>query len=343
MKIRLCIIGCGVIASGWHGPSFRRLIASGEDLELVACCDKDPAKAERFREAFGFVRSYDDFTHMLDFEQPDAVSVFVSEHQMAVVAAHVLKLGIPCFMEKPPGINCSEVDQLIELAQVNRIPHQVGFNRRFMPIMEETKRLLPDLKSPPERQFVSLEVIRWNRRDTDFAATAIHGIDTVRFLLDDEFAELHFRYLEMPSLGNGVADFYAQGITRDGIGVQLHFCPVAGKGHERLAFHGIDRSLILKMPENTFKAGDPGSLREFVDGRETRFLDGANLVEATTTEVINGAYAENLDFFTSIRNRNCPKSSLESARESVVIMECMRDRREGYQFGITNSVVKAQA
>lgn len=332
--INLCVIGCGVVASGWHGPSYIRYKENGGAIRLLACCDANETKAESFRNRFHFERSYTDYEEMLEKERPHAVCILISESGMASVATEVLRRSIPCLIEKPPGLDCAEVDQLIQLAAENDVPHQVALNRRFMPLLIEAKDRLPKDGAPPGLQFASLEVVRYDRRDPDFSTTAIHGIDTLRFVLDDEFSTLDFQYVEMPALGRGVANFQAQGVTRRGIGVQVHFCPVAGARFERLTLHSLDRTLIVELPENSFSRGSAGLMREIADGNETFRVNGEDLVGTAETFVTGGAYAENVDFFEALQRKVKPRVDLLSARESVAIMQSMRERRGRYCYDV---------
>ena len=73
MPFRICVIGCGSLSTSAHGPSCRRYADRQPDVELAACCDLDAARAERYRESFGFGKAYSDFRAMLTTERPDAV------------------------------------------------------------------------------------------------------------------------------------------------------------------------------------------------------------------------------------------------------------------------------
>ena len=77
MSFKICTIGCGWLASKYHGPSYAGYAAKNPDTELTACCDLDESKAVEFRDRFGFQRHYVDMEEMLSTEKPSAVCVVV--------------------------------------------------------------------------------------------------------------------------------------------------------------------------------------------------------------------------------------------------------------------------
>ncbi len=103
MTFKICVIGCGQIAVGYHGPSYQRYVAQHDDAVLAGCCDIDLHKAIEFRERFGFKRSYQDYIGMLDEEKPDAVCLLVPPDQTSAMSCAILEMGYPLLTEKPSG------------------------------------------------------------------------------------------------------------------------------------------------------------------------------------------------------------------------------------------------
>ncbi|MCL2058312.1 MAG: Gfo/Idh/MocA family oxidoreductase [Oscillospiraceae bacterium] len=142
MAFRICIIGCGGISGGYHGPSYVKYRLENPDTELAACCDIDSEKALGYSKRFGFARCYTDYVQMLRDEKPDAVCVTVDEDHTAGVGIAVLNMGFPMFIEKPPGKNSSETRMLIDAARKSGVINQVGYNRRYMPMLQKLKTML---------------------------------------------------------------------------------------------------------------------------------------------------------------------------------------------------------
>lgn len=80
-KVKIGIIGCGWIAES-HMAAYLKM----EDVEIVACADLIPGKAEAFCKKFGFsARCYESGHAMLEAEELDGVSVCTYNTQHAPV------------------------------------------------------------------------------------------------------------------------------------------------------------------------------------------------------------------------------------------------------------------
>src|SRR4051812_16750414 len=142
------MIGCGEHAGIAHGPAQKRYAAQHADVVLAACCDVDASRAERHRARFGFARAYTDIVTMLETERPDAAVLAVPVEWTLKLAALVFEAGVPLLLEKPPGRTVAEVDALIAAAGGDGrrpVPHQVAFNRRFTPVVQQARRRLDAL------------------------------------------------------------------------------------------------------------------------------------------------------------------------------------------------------
>jgi predicted dehydrogenase len=208
MSFRICIVGCGSMSQSGHGPSLAKYAASHPDTELAACCDLDEAKAAGYRKRFGFARHYTDMTAMLKTEKPDAVCLIAPVNLTCGLSCHIMEMGFPLLMEKPPGMNVAETDRMIAVAERRGVPNQVAFNRRYTPLVRELKRRLTAQFRPDEIQHLRYDFTRIGRKDADFSTTAIHGIDTVRFLAGSDYRHVRCRYQALPQFGATVANIF---------------------------------------------------------------------------------------------------------------------------------------
>jgi myo-inositol 2-dehydrogenase/D-chiro-inositol 1-dehydrogenase len=328
--MKLCAIGCGEHAASSHGPALARYTAGHPEIELAACCDVDPERAERHRVRFGFARAYTDPLAMIAAERPDAAVLVVPEAETCAVGVQVLERGVPLLIEKPPGRTLDEVDRLAAAADrrgADPVPHQVAFNRRFVPLIQAARRMLDALGSSAPIQHLHYEMTRVDRRDPDFSATAIHGFDAVRFLAGSDFTHARFRYREMPEQGTGVANILVDAVLASGATAQLAFCPVAGVVVERATVHAGRHTLHLRVP--MWGAVDsPGRLEHFEGGTRKEDLSGAPPGEAPPAWELGGFYGEYEAFLGDLQAGRVPAPSLRDARQSVAIAACV-SRREG--------------
>lgn len=126
-QAKLAFIGCGGFATNSIFPQVP-LVA---EIDLVAVCDIDRAKAERNARNFGARRIYTDLHEMLDKEELDGVFAIGPAPQQYELAPHVLKRGIPVYVEKPSANTSAEARELAEIAEANGTWGQVGFMKRF--------------------------------------------------------------------------------------------------------------------------------------------------------------------------------------------------------------------
>ena len=333
--MKLCAIGCGEHARSSHGPAQARLAATNPAVELAACCDLDADRAAGHRQRFGFARSYTDPLAMIEEERPDAAVLVVPDDVTCELGGQVLRRGVPLLIEKPPGRTVEETDRLIAAAEAGGraggppVPHQVAFNRRFVPVVREARRRLDALGEAADMQHVHYELTRVGRRDADFSTTAIHGLDAVRFLAQSDYAHARFRYQERPALGPGVANVFVDAVLASGATAHLAFCPAAGVVVERATVHAGAHTLFLRIP--MWEGFDsPGRLEHLEDGRLIADVAGEATGEGSAAFERGGFYAEYEAFLGAIAAGRPPAPSLRESRQSVEVAACIRGRKSEF-------------
>lgn len=320
MALRVAVIGCGSMSSTGHGPSHARLAGELDGVELVACCDLDPAKAERYAERFGFARTYTDVATMIDVEEPGAISVIMPVEHTCRVFCDVVAHGRPTFTEKPPGLTVAELDQMI--AAAGETVTQVAFNRRFQPLVRKLKEQLPE---PGSLQHIRYDFCRVNRKDADFSTTAVHGIDTVRHLAGADFDKLTFHYQPLPDEGPTVANVFIDGTLTSGATCHLAFLPCCGSVVERATVMARDHTWYLELP--MWGGHDsPGRLQHVEKMSVVEEWPGDELTDGAQANEVNGFYAENRAWLTDLLAGRRPTCDLRDARQSVAVMEAYRNK-----------------
>ncbi len=189
MTIRVGVIGAGNIGH----DHIRRLSRVVVGSRVVALADVDSARAAEVAERFNVARVHPDGRQLIADPEVDAVVIATwgSSHEEFVLAA--IALGKPVFCEKPLAPTSEACLRILEAEQKGgtRLV-QVGFMRRFDGGYQAMKSALAGGKlgapllvhcahrgptAPPS--FTSDMVI------TD---SAIHEIDLMRWLLDEELA-----------------------------------------------------------------------------------------------------------------------------------------------------------
>jgi predicted dehydrogenase len=328
---KICTIGCGNMAKEGHGPSYKKYAMLNPDVNLVACCDLDEKKASFFQKNFGFKKYYTDIEAMLETEKPDAVCLIAPEHLTAGLSSMILEQGYPLMMEKPPGLNREETLSMIAAAKRGGVANQVAFNRRYMPLVRELKHQMEEVCPPNDIQHIRYDFYRVNRKDSDFAATAIHGIDTVKFLAGADYSKIKFQYQQFPELGPNVANIFMECTFTSGATAYISFCPVAGVIIERATVNSYNHTFFLNLP--VWEAMDsPGRLTHVVQGKIQLDVTGDDISDGSEMFETNGFYGENAAFFDAVREGRRPSGDIASGLQSVEIADCIRKRISVYSL-----------
>jgi predicted dehydrogenase len=177
--LRIAHIGAGEWSRHVHGPTLQRL-AERSLVSLAAICDLQFNRAEEFRNQFGYGLASDNIDDVLERGRPDAIVCTVQPSATAELVKSLLPLGIPLFIEKPPGISLIEARSLAAVSQAAKVLTFVAFNRRSIPSIMRLKRWSGENRVRVARA----EMLRTNRMEPEFAiATGIHVLDAMRFLL----------------------------------------------------------------------------------------------------------------------------------------------------------------
>jgi len=114
-KLRLAFIGCGGHSSRTLQPNVHLV----EEIELVAMCDLDEAKARQAAQRWGVGAWYTDYEKMIVQEAPDAVVIVGPPPMMQPIAKEVLGRGMHVFMEKPIAVTAALAKELVDASEAS--------------------------------------------------------------------------------------------------------------------------------------------------------------------------------------------------------------------------------
>lgn len=137
-RVRVGIVGCGLVAQVMHLPHLREL---GDRFEVVALCDLSKETLAFAGRMFPQASRTTDWRALL-MERPDAVLVLTpgSHAPIAVAAAEA---GIHAFVEKPLCLSVAEGLAAVEAAERAGVRLMVGYMKRFDPAFERLAAELP--------------------------------------------------------------------------------------------------------------------------------------------------------------------------------------------------------
>ncbi len=125
-KIKVAIIGTGNI-SLYHLKSYQKL----ENTEVVAACDINFERVEKFCKTHNIPEAFDNHKEMLEKIKPDAVSVCTWNNSHAEITMDALESGADVLCEKPLAMNANEAAEMLKTARKTGRLLMVGFVRRF--------------------------------------------------------------------------------------------------------------------------------------------------------------------------------------------------------------------
>lgn len=299
MTLRLALVGCGEHSELSHAAPLARYASTRPgEIELVAACDLELSRAERFRREYGFARAYASLDELLAAERLDGCVTVMPVAHIGEVAAKVLERGIPCVIEKPLGTSLAEVERLAEVARRTDTPHMVSVNRRFMPYLN---RAVHWARENGGLQYVRATMVRHRRDEPDFIwETALHALDALRHVAG-EIKD----YRATPHRPEGLsANWYLVALDFDGgARGQLEVLPTAGVIEESYELFGEGfraRVVAGSGPQRSLQCWRGGRLevKEFTD-------------EGTPEDLRSGAFEEVLEFVGALREGRRPAPTVE--------------------------------
>lgn len=195
-QLGVAVIGAGTLGKR-HAENLRYAIP---EARLVAVVDSDASRAAQVARELGVDLSAGRFEEIAG--RPDIHAVVVAAPSkfhpelIQIAARH----GKHVFSEKPVALTLEEANATLDAVAKANVLLQLGFMRRYDPAYADAKRRIEageigepimfkslgrDRKPPPDSFY------QGGINGTLFSDSAIHDFDLVRWLMNDEVAEVH--------------------------------------------------------------------------------------------------------------------------------------------------------
>jgi myo-inositol 2-dehydrogenase / D-chiro-inositol 1-dehydrogenase len=253
--MKIAVLGAGAHSRGNHGPALQRCkLERGDELQLVAVCDLDLAKAEAYAAQFGFARVYTELEEMVARESLDGMVALTPIEYTEEVAGRIMRLGVPLVVEKPPGGSLEQARRLAALAAELEAPHMVSFNRRFVPAFMRAQAWLKEhAERPPV--MVASRMLRHARYDEEFAlGTGIHSIDHVLAFMGRPLECVTQTY----AMGERQTPFFDARLRFTHASATFSIAPVSGAVAESLEIVGDDYHIFIDVAQCSISIADRG-------------------------------------------------------------------------------------
>lgn len=196
MRFRVGVIGNGEIVRYVHLPVAREMA----DVELVAISSQCEERLRQSAADFGIPSLYTDWRRMLNEQPLDIVIVATPNSLHRQMASAALDLGCHVILEKPAVIEIEEGRDLLALADSRSKSVVVNMSLRFIPAVDQLRRLCGDLLDPQTTTFNVTYHIATPPQEWYFDATlagggvtyctGVHVADLVAYLLGGKIKDI---------------------------------------------------------------------------------------------------------------------------------------------------------
>ena len=136
-RVKIALVGAGRRGSGTYLPIIAKM---DEDLELVAVCDVDAAKAEQCASEYG-APYFADVAAMVEATHPEIAAVVVNPNRNHEAGVPLSQMGVSYCTETPIDTDLGWADKMIAAAEENHVKLEVCENYYRAP-GERIKRAL---------------------------------------------------------------------------------------------------------------------------------------------------------------------------------------------------------
>ncbi len=136
-KLRGVGIGAGYF-SQFHYEAWSRM----PEVEMVAICDLDQAKASAMAAQHQIPRTYSDIAEMLDVEKPDFVDIITRPDSHLACVQWVADRGANIICQKPLAPTLEEAQRLMQVVDASGVRLMVHENFRFQPWHRQIRKLI---------------------------------------------------------------------------------------------------------------------------------------------------------------------------------------------------------
>ncbi|WP_327426955.1 bi-domain-containing oxidoreductase [Streptomyces sp. NBC_01236] len=187
--VRLAFVGAGNYATSMLLPH----LAQREGVELSTVVTTTALSAANAQRKFGFTEATTDLDAVLGDKSIDAVFVVTRHSSHAELTRQALLAGKTVFVEKPLALTEDELAGVLTAVEESGNDRlQVGFNRRFAPLLQEAKNRFGARTGPANLRYLvnagRLQHGSWylqqGTEGSRFAGEGGHFIDTASWLLD---------------------------------------------------------------------------------------------------------------------------------------------------------------
>ena len=310
-KVKVGMIGAGNLANSMHYPS----LVEFDDVDIAAICDLDEGRLKKTAEKYEIERTYKDYKKMVNEVDMDAVYIIMPPHHLFDLVIHCLNSKLNVFIEKPPGVTVEQTRNMALTAEKNDCLTMVGFNRRYIPLMTEVKKIVEErgqiLQCAATFYKNSIGAGPYYAGAIDIlTCDAVHAVDTLRWMggevvaVASDIRKLHADYDNsfnaLLKFESGATGFL---LTNWVVGKRVHTFEMHAKGIS--AFIDANDKAVIHSDKK----------------EEGLVLDTSEVAGSTENYKFYGFYSEDRHFIDCIKQKQMPNTNFADALKTMKLVE----------------------
>jgi len=138
-------IGVGIIGTGWCGGIRAEACARHPLVRVMDVAENRPERLAEIAKLTSPRLAVADYRQLIDQKDLDAIIISATpETTHYPMARDALKAGKHVFLEKPIALELAEADELIAIANRNKLKFTIGYSQRFNPKFAYVKKAIKD-------------------------------------------------------------------------------------------------------------------------------------------------------------------------------------------------------
>ncbi|MFI1104441.1 bi-domain-containing oxidoreductase [Streptomyces melanogenes] len=270
--VRLAFVGAGNYATSMLLPH----LTGRDGVELSTVVTTTALSAANAKRKFGFAEATTDLDAVLGDKSIDAVFVVTRHSSHAELTRKALLAGKTVFVEKPLALGEDELAGVlaaVEESGNDRI--QVGFNRRFAPLLQEARKRFGTRTGPASLRYLvnagRLQHGSWylqqGTEGSRFAGEGGHFIDTASWLLEADPVSVY----AVASSGN--EDLQVVLRYPDGSTATLSYVTTGAAGFPKETLDLVADGKVLRLDDFVRASVYDGRPRKWVSSRLPKARD----------------------------------------------------------------------
>jgi predicted dehydrogenase len=191
-RLKFAIVGAGT----W-GETHAHIYNDHPNVDLVAICDRNPARAREVAGKFNLPdsRAFADHREMLEKTEIDAVSIVTPDFSHREIAVDCANAKKNILIEKPLATTLDDAEAIIEAVKKNNVRVMVDLHNRWSPPFAVTKEAIEkgEIGEPYTAYFrlndikwVATTLLPWAAKSSILWFLGSHSVDTLRWIFNDE-------------------------------------------------------------------------------------------------------------------------------------------------------------